>query len=62
MTLAHYFGRAGYQTGVFTANPNAGSLSNLKRSVDLFREDWNDFAYFGGENHRESSRFLHQAR
>jgi arylsulfatase A-like enzyme len=59
VTMAEHMHRAGYQTGVFTANPNAGSLSNLKRSVDLFREDWDDFAYFGGENHRESSRFLH---
>jgi arylsulfatase A-like enzyme len=60
VTMAEHMHRAGYQTGVFTANPNAGTLSNLKRSVDMFREDWNDFAYFGGQNHRESSRFLHE--
>jgi arylsulfatase A-like enzyme len=59
-TMAEHMHRAGYQTGVFTANPNAGTLSNLKREVDLFREDWDDFAYFGGENHKESSRFLHE--
>lgn len=60
VTMAEHMHRAGYQTAVFTANPNAGSLSNLKRGVDLFREDWEDFAYFGGENHRESSRYLHE--
>jgi arylsulfatase A-like enzyme len=59
-TMAEHFHRAGYQTAVFTANPNAGTLSNLQRAVDLFREDWEDFTYFGGENHRQSSRFLHE--
>ncbi|MGH7475316.1 MAG: sulfatase family protein [Longimicrobiales bacterium] len=60
VTMAERMHGAGYQTAVFTANPNAGSLSNLKRGVDQFREDWEDFSYFGGENHRESSRFLHE--
>ncbi len=60
VTMAEHMHRAGYQTGVFTANPNAGTLSNLQRGVDLFREDWQDFAYAAGQNHRESSRFLHE--
>ncbi len=59
VTMAEHMHRAGYQTAVFTANPNAGTLSNLQRGVDLFREDWKDFAYFRNQNHRESSRFLH---
>jgi len=60
VTMAEHMHRAGYQTAVFTANPNAGTLSNLQRGVDVFREDWEDFAYFRGQNHRESSRFLHE--
>ena len=60
VTMAEHMHQAGYQTAVFTANPNAGTLINLQRGVDLFREDWEDFSYFGGNNHRESSRFLHQ--
>jgi arylsulfatase A-like enzyme len=59
VTMAQRMHRAGYQTAVFTANPNAGSLSDLKRGVDQFRENWDDFSYTG-ENHRESSRFLHE--
>ncbi|MEE8146760.1 MAG: sulfatase-like hydrolase/transferase, partial [Longimicrobiales bacterium] len=58
VTMAEHMHGAGYQTAVFTANPNAGSLSNLKRGVDQFRENWDDFSYTG-DNHRESSRFLH---
>ncbi len=60
VTMAEHMHRAGYQTAVFTANPNAGTLSNLQRGVDLFRENWDDFSYTGDENHRESSRFLHE--
>lgn len=61
VTMAEHMHRAGYQTAVFTANPNAGTLSDLQRGVDLFREDWKDFAYFGeGRNHKESSRFLNE--
>jgi arylsulfatase A-like enzyme len=60
VTMAEHMHQSGYQTAVFTANPNAGTLSNLQRGVDLFREDWEDFSYFGGNNHRESSRFLHE--
>ncbi len=54
VTMAEHMHRAGYQTAVFTANPIAGTLSNLQRGVDLFREDWE------GGSHRESSRFLHE--
>ncbi len=38
VTMAEHFHRAGYQTAVFTTNPNAGSLSNLQRGVDAFRD------------------------
>jgi len=60
LTMAEHMHQAGYQTGVFVANPNAGTLSNLQRGVDLMRESWKEFAYFGGENHKESSTILHQ--
>ena len=30
---------AGYPTAVFTSNPNAGSISNLERGVDVFRDE-----------------------
>jgi arylsulfatase A-like enzyme len=60
-TMAEHFHRAGYHTGVFVANPNAGTLSGLEQSVDVMRESWEEFAYFGGENHKESSRYLHNA-
>ena len=58
--MAEHMHRAGYQTAVFTGNPNAGTLSDLQREVDLFREDWEDFSYFGGNNHKESSKYLHE--
>jgi arylsulfatase A-like enzyme len=57
VTMAEHMHRAGYQTAVFTGNPNAGTLSDLQRGVDLFRED---FSYFGGNNHKESSKYLHE--
>jgi arylsulfatase A-like enzyme len=60
LTMAEHMHRTGYQTGVFIANPNAGTLSDLQRGVDLLRESWEEFAYFGGENHKESSTILHQ--
>ncbi|MEE9183667.1 MAG: sulfatase-like hydrolase/transferase [Acidimicrobiia bacterium] len=60
VTMAEHMHRAGYQTAVFTGNPNAGTLSDLQRGVDLFREDWEDFSYFGGNNHKESSKYLHE--
>jgi arylsulfatase A-like enzyme len=59
-TMAQMMHSAGYQTGVFVANPNAGTLSGLHRDVDFFRETWEEFTYFGGEKHAESSRFLHE--
>ncbi|MEE8550261.1 MAG: sulfatase [Gemmatimonadota bacterium] len=59
VTMAEHMHGAGYQTGVFVANPNAGTLSNLQRGVDVMKESWEEFAYFGGENHKQSSRFLH---
>ncbi len=61
VTMAEHMHRAGYQTGVFIANPNAGTLQNLHRGVDVMREGWSQFSYFGGEgagNYKESSRFL----
>jgi len=61
VTMAEHMHRAGYQTGVFIANPNAGTLSDLQRGVDLMRESWEEFAYFGRENHKESSKYLQQA-
>jgi arylsulfatase A-like enzyme len=60
VTMAEHMHRAGYQTAVFTGNPNAGTLSDLQRGVDLFREDWADFSYFGRNNHKESSKYLHE--
>ncbi len=61
-TMAQHMHRAGYQTAVFTANPNAGTLSGLERGVDFFRENWAEFSYSsGGGNYRQSSRFLHEA-
>jgi len=58
--MAEHMHRAGYQTAVFTGNPNAGTLSELQRGVDVFREDWEDFSYFGRNNHKESSKYLHE--
>ena len=61
VTMAEHMHQAGYQTAVFTGNPNAGSISDLQRGVDLFREDWEDFSYdLGGNNHKESSKYLHE--
>jgi arylsulfatase A-like enzyme len=42
VTMAEHFHRAGYQTAVFTSNPNAGSLSGLQRGVDVFRDGFID--------------------
>ncbi len=55
-TMAQHMHRAGYQTAVFTSNPNAGRMSGLEREVDFFQEDWAEFLY-----DRESSRYLHDA-
>jgi len=38
ITMAERFHAAGYQTAVFTANPNAGTVSGLERGADLLRE------------------------
>jgi arylsulfatase A-like enzyme len=61
LIMAEHMHRAGYQTGVFIANPNAGTLRNLQRGVDLMRESWEEFTYYGRENHKESSKYLQQA-
>jgi arylsulfatase A-like enzyme len=59
-TMAEHLHAAGHQTAVFVANPNAGTLSNLQRGVDVMKESWEEFAYFGRENHKESSRHMHE--
>jgi len=46
LTMAEHMHRAGYQTSVFVANPNAGTLSNLQRGVDLMRESWDRFGFY----------------
>jgi arylsulfatase A-like enzyme len=61
VTMAEHLHGAGYQTGVFIANPNAGSLSGLERGVDVMKESWEEFAYFGRENHKKSSAVLGEA-
>ncbi|HEX9705145.1 MAG TPA: sulfatase, partial [Gemmatimonadales bacterium] len=38
VTMAEHFHRAGYQTAVFTANPNAATVSGLERWADLMHE------------------------
>jgi arylsulfatase A-like enzyme len=60
-TMAQHFHRGEYQTGVFTANPNAGKMSGLEREVDNFQEDWDEFLYTQSGHWRESSRDLHGA-
>ena len=54
VTMAEHLHRAGYQTAVFTSNPNAGTLSNLERGVDALRD--------GGvfEHSSASSQELHE--
>ena len=52
VTMAEHFHAAGYQTGVFTSNPFAGSMSGLQASVDLFRDH-------GAQLNATSSRELH---
>jgi len=61
VTMAQHMHEGGYQTAVFTANPNAGLRSGLERGVDVFREGWTEFTYFGdGQHWRESSKYLHE--
>jgi arylsulfatase A-like enzyme len=38
LTLPEHLHRAGYQTAFFTSNPNAATMSNLDRGVDVLRE------------------------
>ena len=59
-TMAEHMHEAGHQTAVFVANPMAGTLSNLQRGVDVMKESWEEFTYFGRENHKESSRVMHE--
>ncbi|KPJ93543.1 MAG: hypothetical protein AMS18_05575 [Gemmatimonas sp. SG8_17] len=60
-TMAQHLHRAGYQTSVFTPNPNAGKMSGLEREVDAFQEAWDDFTYGQSGHWREGSRYLHDA-
>ena len=53
VTMAQRLHRAGYQTAVFTTNPNAGSLSDLQRGNDVFRDR-------GMRQHSISSVELHR--
>jgi arylsulfatase A-like enzyme len=38
VTMAEHFHRAGYQTAVFSSNPNAATVSGLERGADVLRE------------------------
>jgi arylsulfatase A-like enzyme len=38
-TMAEHLRRAGYQTAVFTSNPNAGRVIGLERGVDWMRDE-----------------------
>jgi arylsulfatase A-like enzyme len=61
-TMAEHTHAAGYQTGVFTANPNAGRLGGLERGVDSFQEGWEEFSYWDGlGNWNRSSSYLHES-
>jgi arylsulfatase A-like enzyme len=53
VTMAEHFHAAGYQTGVFTSNPFAGSMSGLESGVDLFRDK-------GAQPNSTSSTQLHK--
>lgn len=53
VTMAEHFHRAGYQTAVFTSNPNAASVSGLERGVDVMRDT-------ASLNTSTSSAALHQ--
>ncbi|MEE9534385.1 MAG: sulfatase, partial [Acidimicrobiia bacterium] len=62
VTMAQHMHAGGYQTAVFTGNPNAGRRSGLERSVDLHREGWTEFRFMRGgpTQRRESSKYLHE--
>ena len=53
LTMAQRMHRAGYQTAVFVSNTYAGSVSNLEREVDVFRD-------VGVDPNSRSSRELHE--
>jgi arylsulfatase A-like enzyme len=38
LTHSEHLHRAGYQTALYTSNPNAATMSNLDRGVDMLRE------------------------
>ena len=38
LTILEHLHRAGYQTALFTSNPNAATISGLDGGVDVLRE------------------------
>jgi arylsulfatase A-like enzyme len=53
-TMAERFHGAGYQTAVFTTNPNAGSPNDLAQGVDHFRDEGAELDALSSEElHRE---------
>ncbi|MCZ6755926.1 MAG: sulfatase [Gemmatimonadetes bacterium] len=60
VTMAEHMHRGGYQTAVFTANPQAGRMSSLDRGVDVLRDTWDEFTYTS-VSHSASSAWLHEA-
>jgi arylsulfatase A-like enzyme len=62
LTMAQHMHAGGYQTAVFTANPNAGTATGLQRGVDRFQEGWAEGAYYDGAQTgwRESSKYMHE--
>jgi arylsulfatase A-like enzyme len=59
-TMAQLLHRAGYQTSVIIANPNAGRLSGLQREVDFMREEWRESAATRRTDRWQSSRYLQE--
>lgn len=57
-TMAEHFHGAGFHTGVFTFNPNAGARSGLDRGVDVFRDFGNRYNPFDAIE-AISSKVLH---
>jgi arylsulfatase A-like enzyme len=60
LTLAEHMHQAGYQTAELTRNPNAGSMSNLDRGHDLFRETYAGEATPDPAGFSTSSATLHE--